>query len=94
MQSSVGQTGGVPLFSQVLPSLALSDSWRRAVPLTGLSSLFVKQRFGQNRAERHVCLFFLAIEPIEEKQNDDKFWETLLLSLIQMKMTFREPKVA
>ena len=39
-------------------------------------------------AKRHFCLFFFvflffAWESIEEKQNDDKFWETFLLSLIQ-----------
>ena len=55
----------------------------------GLSSLFVKQRFGQNRSWEALLSFFFffpsffAWEPIEEKQNDDKFWETLLLSLIQ-----------
>ena len=49
----------------VLPSALLKfylhllcDSWRSAVPLTGLSSLFVKQRFGQNRSWEALLSFF------------------------------------
>lgn len=59
LQSSVGETMGV-LYSALLKfdTHLLCNSWRSAVPLSGLSSLFMKQRFGQNRSWEAFLSFF------------------------------------
>lgn len=74
--------------SQVLPSLAL---WQleECCSSDGTQFLICETEIWTKQELRGTFVFFFffpsffAWEPIEEKQNDDKFWETLLLSLIQ-----------